>query len=55
VVFLTGCIESQESVVHEIGSQVGVIVKSPDKEPLQPSGMTIVEFLEGTVAASCGS
>ena len=53
--FLAGRIEPQEGVVHEVGSKVGIIAKSSDEEALQPSGMTVVEFLEGTVAASCGS
>jgi hypothetical protein len=55
VVFLAGSIEPQEGVVHKIGRKIGIIAKSPDEETLQPSGMTVVEFLEGLVAASCGS
>ena len=49
---LAGSIESQESVVHKISSKVGIITKPSDEETLQPSGITVVEFLEGTIAAS---
>jgi hypothetical protein len=48
-----GCIESQKGVVHEVGGQVSVFAKSPYEETLQLSGMTVVEFLEGSVVASC--
>ncbi len=53
VVFLSSGIKSQKGVVHEVGSQVGIIAKPSDEETLQPSGMAVVEFLEGSVAASC--
>jgi hypothetical protein len=53
VVFLSSSIESQKGVVHEVGSKVGIIAKPSDEETLQPSGMAVVEFLEGAVAASC--
>ena len=53
VVFLSSSIESQKGVVHEVGSKVGIIAKTSDEETLQPSGVAVVEFLEGAVAASC--
>jgi hypothetical protein len=53
VVFLAGSIESQEGVMHEVGSQVGIIAKPSDEETLQPSGMTVVKLFKGTVATSC--
>jgi hypothetical protein len=53
MIFLAGSIESQEGVVHEVGSQVGIIAKTSDEETLQPSGVAVVEFLEGSVATSC--
>ena len=51
LVTLSGCIEPQEGVVREVSSKIGVIAKPAGEETLQPSGMTVVEFLEGSLAA----
>jgi hypothetical protein len=52
VIGFASSIESQESVVHKVGCQVGIVAKPSDEETLQPSGITVVEFLEGTIAAT---
>jgi hypothetical protein len=53
MVSLAGRIESQKGIVHEVGSQVGIIAKPSDKEALQPPGMAVVEFFKGTIIAAC--